>query len=79
MAQNKLGVVLVHSSVVGSFWPGSFRPTLWLSRFGPIGTVRFGPIPKVGCFGLILGVGCFGLIYFGKACKTLGYVHLILL
>ena len=28
----------------GSFGPGRFGPTSWVSRFGPVGAGRFGPI-----------------------------------
>ena len=42
---------------------GRFGPISGLSRFGPTGVGRFGPISKVGRFGPILGVSRFGLIY----------------
>ena len=43
------------------------EPNSGVSRFGPIGAGRFGPISKVDRFGPILGVNRFGLIYlFGE-------------
>ena len=43
---------------------GRFGPISEVSRFGPTGMGRFGPILKMGRFGPILGVSRFGLICF---------------
>ena len=49
---------------LGLFGPIPIRSgCLGPDLFGPVGSGRFGPISKVGCFGLIFGVSRFGLIY----------------
>ena len=58
-------------------WPGRlgpcrFCPISWVSSFGPFWVGCFGPMSKVGRFGLIFGVSRFGPDYFGKTSKILG-------
>ena len=47
----------------GRFGPGRIGLISGVSRFGPTGVGRFGPVSKVGRFGPIFGVSRFGLIY----------------
>ena len=59
-AYGESGSFRSYSRSVRSF---RLRPISGVSRFGPIGAGRFGPISKVGRFGPILVVSRFGLIY----------------